>query len=151
MNAKLKVSTISILFLSAVLSILLSGVTKATPNPDQTSDAKLSELNGNALQQIKIFQKNELTSNVANRIENELKRIEQTRIKMLGLAEKIKFHQRNIQRLQNELFLKIDKNGQERMLHLQMLMDNKDQIEKTFLNILRIFENIQRDLVANLK
>jgi hypothetical protein len=41
--------------------------------------------------------------------------------------------------------------SQESMLALQMLMDKKDQVEKVLSNILKVFQNTQRDLVANLK
>jgi len=41
--------------------------------------------------------------------------------------------------------------SQESMLALQMLMDKKDQAEKVLSNILNVFQNTQRDLVANLK
>ena len=39
----------------------------------------------------------------------------------------------------------------EHMLKLQLLMDKKDQAEKTFSNVITAFTNTQRDLVANLK
>lgn len=41
--------------------------------------------------------------------------------------------------------------SQERMLVLQVLMDKKDQVEKVLSNILKVFQNTQRDLVSNLK
>lgn len=39
----------------------------------------------------------------------------------------------------------------ERQLELQQLMEKKTQIEQTLSNVLKGFENTQRDLVANLK
>ncbi len=151
MNAKLKVSMISILFLFPVLSIFLSGVTKAAPNPEQTSNAKLSELHRNALQLIKVFQKNEMTSNVANQIENELNKMEQTRIKALRIAERLEFHRINIQRLQNELFIKINNSDQEKILRLQILMMRKSQLVKTLSIIMGAIEDTQNEIVTNMK
>ena len=136
------------IFLFVVLSILFSSFSiKAT----HSSDSNLKELFRNAIQLMKNFQQNKLTSNVAQRIETELKAMEQTRIKALNLAERLESHRRIILGLQDDLFSRVGEASQERMLYLQMLMDKKDQVEKTFSNILKIFQNTQRDLVVNLK
>jgi len=52
----------------------------------------------------------------------------------------------SFERLEN-----MDDKSQERMLILQILMDKKDQAEKTISNILKVFQNTQRDIVSNLK
>ena len=41
--------------------------------------------------------------------------------------------------------------SEESSLRLQLLMDKKDQAEKTLSNVLKVFQNTQRDLVSNLK
>ena len=41
--------------------------------------------------------------------------------------------------------------SEEANLRLQLLMDKKDQAEKTLSNVLKAFQNTQRDLVSNLK
>ena len=66
------------------------------------------------------------------------------------LKKEMKRLKRNPDQLQNAKNT-ISSLNEEEMLRLQELMDKKDQMEKTFSNILKVFQNTQKDLVTNLK
>lgn len=164
MNSSSKVRGIGILVFIGVLILsgndaLASAKNQAKRKPSKaravdTRRAPIADLKGlqkNATKLIKDLQKNNLTKSVARKIENELRAVEKTRIQAVRIAEKLERHQKTLQKLQTELFSKMNDLSQEQTLKLQMLMDKQQQFQQTLSNIMKVFHDTQKSIIQNMK